>query len=283
MAEGGGSNLPPGFHFFPSEEELVCYFLHRKASMIPCHSEIIPTLALHRFDPWDLHCKALRGGNYWYFFTCRTQRRETPSGYWRQDGVEQPVKDVGKKSTLIFHAGDPPNGIRTNWVMHEYCFAGNVASSSSSSAQKTAKKKGRSKATDAGEWVVCRVYEASSGAQLGSKEEGMELSCLDEIYLSFDDYDENNGVWLDCGLSVLILCLLCLRTEIFLVESIPDACSGGIVSPQRSCPTLALSLLILHKIEYSGLLGIKIPCARPTVPFADIIKVFGPAPSEATK
>jgi No apical meristem (NAM) protein len=49
------TSLPPGFHFHPSDEELVVHFLHRKVSSLPCHPDIIPTIHLHRYDPWDLN------------------------------------------------------------------------------------------------------------------------------------------------------------------------------------------------------------------------------------
>ncbi|KAK4587667.1 hypothetical protein RGQ29_018896 [Quercus rubra] len=45
----GSVNLPPGFHFCPTDEELVLHFLLRKASLLPCHPGIIPDLDL---DPW---------------------------------------------------------------------------------------------------------------------------------------------------------------------------------------------------------------------------------------
>lgn len=47
-------NLPPGFRFFPTDEELVVHFLHRKASLLPCHPDVIPDLDLYPYDPWDL-------------------------------------------------------------------------------------------------------------------------------------------------------------------------------------------------------------------------------------
>jgi len=47
-------NLPPGFRFYPTDEELVVHFLHRKASLLPCHPDVIPDLDLYPFDPWQL-------------------------------------------------------------------------------------------------------------------------------------------------------------------------------------------------------------------------------------
>lgn len=47
-------NLPPGFRFYPTDEELVVHFLHRKATLLPCHPDIIPDLDLYPHDPWEL-------------------------------------------------------------------------------------------------------------------------------------------------------------------------------------------------------------------------------------
>lgn len=48
--------LPPGFLFSPTDEELVLRFLYCKASLIPCHPNIIPDL-----DPSLLHPSQLNG------------------------------------------------------------------------------------------------------------------------------------------------------------------------------------------------------------------------------
>lgn len=39
---------------------------------------------------------------------------------------------------------------------------------------------------DYSKWVVCRVYERDED----DDENGTELSCLDEVFLSLDDLDE---------------------------------------------------------------------------------------------
>lgn len=49
------NNLPPGFRFYPTDEELVVHFLHRKASLLPYHPDVIPDLDLYPYDPWQLH------------------------------------------------------------------------------------------------------------------------------------------------------------------------------------------------------------------------------------
>lgn len=55
-------NLPPGFRFYPTDEELLVHFLHRKASLLPCHPDVIPDLDLFPYDPWELH------GILYFFF-----------------------------------------------------------------------------------------------------------------------------------------------------------------------------------------------------------------------
>lgn len=47
--------LPPGFRFFPTDEELVVHFLQRKAALLPFHPDVIPDLDLYPYDPWELN------------------------------------------------------------------------------------------------------------------------------------------------------------------------------------------------------------------------------------
>ncbi|KAK4564143.1 NAC domain-containing protein 104 [Quercus suber] len=176
-------NLPPGFRFCPTDEELVVHFLHRKASLLPCHPDVIPDLDLYPYDPWDLDGKALAEGNKWYFYSRRTQNRVTCNGYWKAMGNEEPVmnsssKSVGMKKILVFYTGEAPSGIKTNWIMQEYRLSDSAGSTSRSS-----KRRGHPK-IDYSTWVICRVYERDDD------DDGTELSCLDEVFLSLDDLDE---------------------------------------------------------------------------------------------
>lgn len=180
-------NLPPGFRFYPTDEELVIHFLQRKAALLPCHPDVIPDLDLYPYDPWQLEGKALGEGNQWYFFSRRTQNRITGNGYWKSIGVDEPItsanKKVGMKKYLVFYSGEAPAGTKTSWIMQEYrlCDSGSTSRSSS-------KRRG-SHSTDYSKWVICRVYERSSDDGDGDGD-GTELSCLDEIFLSLDDFDE---------------------------------------------------------------------------------------------
>ncbi|XP_021826170.1 NAC domain-containing protein 104 isoform X1 [Prunus avium] len=198
--------LPPGFRFDPTDEELVVHFLQRKAALLPFHPDVIPDLHLYQYDPWELDGKALGEGNKWYFYSRRTQNRVTSNGYWKALGVEEPVitrsscnstHKVGMKRYLAFYVGEAPNsGIKTNWIMHEYRLsplsAGDGASSSSSSSTTTrssSKRRGHLKTVnnEFSGYVLCRVYERDED---DDNDDGTELSCLDEVFLSLDDLDE---------------------------------------------------------------------------------------------
>ncbi|KAJ4897269.1 xylem NAC domain 1 [Raphanus sativus] len=183
-------NLPPGFRFFPTDEELVVHFLQRKASLLPCHPDVIPDLDIYPYDPWDLPGKALGEGRQWYFYSRKTQERVTSNGYWGSMGIDEPIftssthKKVGIKKYFTFYLGDS----QTNWIMQEYSLP-----DSSSSSKRSSKKSGRgssssSHKTDYSKWAICRVYEQNCSEE--EDDDGTELSCLDEVFLSLDDLDE---------------------------------------------------------------------------------------------
>ncbi|KAH7834224.1 hypothetical protein Vadar_013917 [Vaccinium darrowii] len=189
MGDNNNFNLPPGFRFYPTDEELVVHFLQRKAALLPCHPDIIPDLDLYPCDPWELDGKAMAEGNKWYFFSRTTQNRITGTGYWKPlDNDESIVtstagKKVGIKRCLVFYNGEAPAGVKTNWVMHEYRLSD---SGSGSSSTRSSKRRGSPK-VDYSKWVLCRVYESDCDED---GDDGPELSCLDEVFLSLDDLDE---------------------------------------------------------------------------------------------
>jgi hypothetical protein len=48
------SELPPGFRFHPTDEELIVYYLCNQATSQPCPASIIPEVDIYKFDPWEL-------------------------------------------------------------------------------------------------------------------------------------------------------------------------------------------------------------------------------------
>ncbi|RYR66173.1 hypothetical protein Ahy_A03g012135 [Arachis hypogaea] len=126
--------LIPGFHFNPTDVELLKYFLKRKVTgkKLP---NVIAEINVYQYCPWDLQGKShLKSGDLeWYFFCARGKNygigsktnRAIKNGYWKATGMDKAIvqhdkQTVGMMKTLVFHTGKPPHGTRTDWVMHEY-------------------------------------------------------------------------------------------------------------------------------------------------------------------
>ncbi|KAL0327158.1 UNVERIFIED_CONTAM: NAC domain-containing protein 1 [Sesamum angustifolium] len=132
MVGGNSSDLPPGFRFHPTDEELITYYLRNQAKSRPCPVSIIPEVDIYKFDPWELPEKAEFGENEWYFFSPRDRKypngvrpnRAAVSGYWKATGTDKAIysgsKFVGVKKALVFYKGKPPKGVKSDWIMHEY-------------------------------------------------------------------------------------------------------------------------------------------------------------------
>ena len=50
----GDLQLPPGFRFHPTDEELVMHYLCRKCTGQPISVPVIAEIDLYKFDPWQL-------------------------------------------------------------------------------------------------------------------------------------------------------------------------------------------------------------------------------------
>lgn len=154
-------NLPPGFRFHPTDDELVEHYLCRKAAGGRLPVPIIAEVDLYKFDPWALPDRALFGTKEWYFFTPRDRKypngsrpnRAAGNGYWKATGADKPVaphgRTLGIKKALVFYAGKAPKGVKTDWIMHEYRLA------DAGRAAAAGAKKGSLRLDD---WVLCRLY-----------------------------------------------------------------------------------------------------------------------------
>jgi hypothetical protein len=54
MSGGQDLQLPPGFRFHPTDEELVVHYLCRRCTGAPIAVPIIAEIDLYKFDPWQL-------------------------------------------------------------------------------------------------------------------------------------------------------------------------------------------------------------------------------------
>lgn len=155
-------SLPPGFRFFPTDEELLVQYLCRKVAGHDFSLQIIADIDLYKFDPWELPSKAMFGEKEWYFFSPRDRKypngsrpnRVAGTGYWKATGTDKVIttggKRVGIKKALVFYVGKAPKGNKTNWIMHEYRLS------------EPQRKNGSSRLDD---WVLCRIYKKNSSAQ----------------------------------------------------------------------------------------------------------------------
>ncbi|CAM0880627.1 unnamed protein product [Alopecurus aequalis] len=130
-----GCQLPPGFRFQPTDQEIiVCYLSKKVASAAAAVTSIIADVDIYKFDPWDLPERAMFGEGEWFFFSPRDRKypngarpnRTAGSGYWKATGTDKPIlsdagaRCVGVKKALVFYQGRSPRGTKTEWVMHEY-------------------------------------------------------------------------------------------------------------------------------------------------------------------
>ncbi|KAK1292684.1 hypothetical protein QJS10_CPB17g01511 [Acorus calamus] len=158
------ADLPPGFRFHPTDEEIITNYLVEKVTDTNFTSRAIGDVDLNKCEPWDLPSKAKMGEKEWYFFCQRDRKyptgmrtnRATYSGYWKATGKDKEIYKgkgvlVGMKKTLVFYRGRAPKGEKTNWVMHEFRLDGDAPNFFN--LPRTLKD----------EWVVCKVFHKNAG------------------------------------------------------------------------------------------------------------------------
>ncbi|XP_021611971.1 protein NTM1-like 9 isoform X2 [Manihot esculenta] len=128
--QSDSQNLPVGWRFHPSDEELVDYYLKRKRLGHPIYGLDISEVQVCDYDPRDLPGLSMNNSRdkVWYFFCLRLYhnnrgqaKRKAKDGYWKGTGdlrsvtPEDSDEEIGTKRTLVFH-----NPKATQWVIHEY-------------------------------------------------------------------------------------------------------------------------------------------------------------------
>ncbi|PRQ32459.1 putative transcription factor NAM family [Rosa chinensis] len=173
--------LTTGFRFYPTEEELVSFYLLNKLESKHQDSirRVIPDLDIYSIEPWELPKYAAElcreDTEQWFFFTPRQQRevqggrpnRTTASGYWKATGSPGYVyssdnRVIGVKKTMVFYKGKAPTGRKTKWKMNEYRAIEETAAPSattSNSASTAIIPKLRH------EFRLCRVYIVSGSSR----------------------------------------------------------------------------------------------------------------------
>ncbi|XP_044462387.1 NAC domain-containing protein 90-like [Mangifera indica] len=158
-------DMPPGFRFYPTEIELISFYLHHKLhtnseDFSRIMDQVIPVVNIYDFNPWELpqfsQYLCHKDPEQWFFFVPRQEsearggrpNRLTTEGYWKATGspgfVYTSNRAVGEKRTMVFYRGRAPNGRKTQWKMNEY------------------KAIEREASTSAGQdFSLCRVYKKS--------------------------------------------------------------------------------------------------------------------------
>ncbi|XP_061350635.1 NAC domain-containing protein 100-like [Gastrolobium bilobum] len=154
-------DLPPGFQFHPTDEDLINCYLMKKVADSSFSDLAIAEVDMNKCEPWDLPGLSKMGETEWYFFCVRERERKYPNGlrtnwateggYWKEvtgdyNGVLNEADLIGMRKTLVYYKGRAPRGEKTNWLMHEYRLDGIYSQFYPSKSRK-------------GEWVICRVFE----------------------------------------------------------------------------------------------------------------------------
>ncbi|RWW55766.1 hypothetical protein BHE74_00037560 [Ensete ventricosum] len=144
---------PPTLHMIPA---IWCTFVNTD-----CRSILLM---------WSEVAKLSR--DEWYFFSFRDRKyatglrmnRATKSGYWKATGKDRSVYApttrtfvMGMRKTLVFYSGRAPNGLKTDWVMHEFRLE----------APHTPPKE---------DWVLCRVFRKKKKSAVACSMENEECS-----------------------------------------------------------------------------------------------------------
>ncbi|XP_057420113.1 NAC domain-containing protein 2-like [Lotus japonicus] len=183
----GELELPPGFRFHPTDEELVNHYLCTKCAGQSFNYSVIKEIDLYKFDPWQLPEMGFDGEKEWYFFSPRDRKypngsrpnRAAGSGYWKATGADKPIgkpKALGIKKALVFYVGKAPKGIKTNWIMHEYRLA---------NVDRSAGKKSNLRLDD---WVLCRIYNKKGKIEKYNTPTP-KFSGLGEVHDSYDEHE----------------------------------------------------------------------------------------------
>ncbi|KAK4790058.1 hypothetical protein SAY86_017362 [Trapa natans] len=161
----------PGFRFYPTDEELLGFYLRRKVEGqdLIRMNQTIRSIDIYKYDPWDL--PKSEGDEEWYFFCMRGRKyknsvrpnRVTGSGFWKATGIDKPVysssKDtcecIGLKKSLVYYRGSAGKGTKTDWMMHEFRLL--PAEKSGNSPDNRCRVEEEAISSEV--WTICRVFK----------------------------------------------------------------------------------------------------------------------------
>ncbi|GFP98792.1 nac transcription factor 29 [Phtheirospermum japonicum] len=121
---------PPGYHFKPTDVELVKYYLAKKVNNEPIPVSEISSVDIYKHSPQTLgETYPQLGEKVWYFFTPRSRKYQNGlrpnrttevAGKWKSTGKDKEVRFhdevIGFKKVLVYYH----QANKTDWIMHEY-------------------------------------------------------------------------------------------------------------------------------------------------------------------
>ncbi|KAL9674237.1 hypothetical protein QQ045_030507 [Rhodiola kirilowii] len=132
--------LPPGCRFFPTEQQLLRYYLPGKNSLLndSYDASLISEFDVLGHDPVEL--VGIEGFEFgvggrrmhWYCYAPRVdrkrRRRRTRGGYWKRKGMVRDIMGedgvvIGRRSDYLFYLKGgfgAKCGVLTDWVVYEY-------------------------------------------------------------------------------------------------------------------------------------------------------------------
>ncbi|KAL3536651.1 hypothetical protein ACH5RR_000017 [Cinchona calisaya] len=172
ISVNGQSQVPPGFRFHPTEEELLQYYLRKKVAYEKIDLDVIQDVDLNKLEPWDIQEKCKIGStpqNDWYFFSHKDKKyptgtrtnRATAAGFWKATGRDKVIYSnslrIGMRKTLVFYKGRAPHGQKSDWIMHEYRLDDN-SNTTAHEPENVCHGIGEAALQEEG-WVVCRIFK----------------------------------------------------------------------------------------------------------------------------
>ncbi|KAF7826246.1 NAC domain-containing protein 43 [Senna tora] len=252
VKEQSDNEVPPGFRFHPTEEELLQYYLTNKVCHHKIHLHLIPELDLNKLEPWDIQDKCKIGSsslqNTWYFFSHKDKKyptgtrtnRATTAGFWKATGRDKVIysngKRIGMRKTLVFYKGRAPNGQKSHWIMHEYRLLDHNTSIHEEG------------------WVVCRIFKQRKH-HLKSPESPLFHSCEDNDKVA-TPVSDTTGYYYNCVYDDSFSKLPGLDTPTPMIEgSLSSGDLNSVVASSSSITNGGDEAFITNWAAFDGLTG----------------------------